>query len=186
LARESYAVGCFDWDLHGQRGAGSSEILDLLVPSSLPSLSSVFQQGVPAEMVFAEALRALAAEPELEGRLAFTHHLYAGVSMGGVMGALATAMDETIDASALNVPGGGIVHLVRHSELFATLGIRDIVRGFVEGAGSVTSLPVDLEGELIIAMSQFALDEADPVNWGSHLVHDRLVEGDPPVLLQQS
>lgn len=186
MTREKFALACFDWDLHGQRGAGADAILGLLAPRTLPALASVFLQSAVDELVFSESLRALAADPALEERLDVSRHLYAGVSMGGVVGALVTAIDEMVDASVLNVPGAGIVHIVRQSSLFDSLGVRRIVREVVESLGSVTSLPGDLEAELIIAMSQFALDEADPANWGSHIVHDRLVAGAPPVLVQES
>jgi hypothetical protein len=186
IARGTYALGCFDWELHGHRGGGASAILDLLVPSSLPSLASVFQQSAVDELVFSEALRVLADDPEVGGRVDTSHHLYAGVSMGGVVGGLATAIDDAMDASVLNVPGGGIVHLVRHSDLFETLGIRGIARSFVESNGSITGLPVDLEAEVIVVLSQFTLDESDPANWGAHLVAERLVGGAPPVLIQES
>jgi hypothetical protein len=186
LGRGVYALGCFDFELHGHRGDGAASVLDLLDPSSLASLSSLFQQGAIDELIFSDALGALASDPELEGRLDTSYRLYTGVSMGGFIGSLATSIDDAIDASVLNVAGGGIIHLVRHSTLFEGMGVRDIARGFVESTGGVTGLPMDLEAELIIAMSQFAIDEADPVNWGSHLVTDRLVLGEPPVLLQES
>jgi hypothetical protein len=190
LTEGPYALAALDWELHGIRGRGASDFIDLISPDTLEALAAVFHQSAVDEVVFAAAVRALNDSTELGGRIDQGGHLYAGVSMGAVFGTVVTAIDERIRASVLNVGGGGVINIVRFSSLFADLGVRDIFVDLVSVPGaSSTGLPPDLDAEILLVMAQFAIDDADGINYGRHLVSDRFAHMPaqaPPILLQES
>ncbi|MFW6067383.1 MAG: hypothetical protein ACOC97_03530 [Myxococcota bacterium] len=190
LSSGPYALGLFDWDLHGERGTGADALIGLISPDTIEALAATFLQSTVDEVVFGANLRAMGDTPELEGRVDDTGHLYGGVSMGGVYGTVATSIDDHIRAAVLNVPGGGIINIVRFSSLFEGLGVRGIFEDLVRPEGaSTTGLPVDLDAEILLILSQLAIDDGDAINYGRHLVRDRLpgMSPDvPPVLLQES
>jgi hypothetical protein len=190
LMEGPYALALFDWDLHGQRGAGASAFIDLISPDTLEALAGVFQQSAVDELVLAAAVRALNDTGALSGRIDTDGHLYAGVSMGAVFGTVVTAIDPAIRASVLNVGGGGIINIVRFSTLFADLGVRDIFLDLVSEPGaSATGLPADLDAEILLLVAQFAVDDGDSINYGRHLIGDRfphMPADAPPIILQES
>ncbi|MFW5877401.1 MAG: hypothetical protein ACOCXM_11745 [Myxococcota bacterium] len=190
LSSGPYVLGLFDWDLHGERGSGADALIGLISPDTLESLAGVFQQSAIDELVFAANLSALNDTPELSGRVDTAGHLYGGVSMGGVYGTVATSIDDRMRASVLNVGGGGIINIVRFSSLFEGLGVHGIFEDLVSPEGaSTTGLPSDLDAEVLMIVSQLAIDEGDAIHYGRHLVRDRfpgMAAEAPPIILQES
>ena len=116
------------------------------------------------------------------------HIVYAGISLGGIMGSAAVATSDSVNAAALNVPGVGWVDILENTQ---TLAIRcSLVDGLIDAGiltgdkfnrTTVTGLCVGEEWKLQPGYRQFAvigrwiLDPADPVNFTSKLAAKRIL-----------
>ena len=114
--------------------------------------------------------------------------VYAGISLGGIMGSAAVATSADVQAAALNVPGVGWVDILENTQ---TLAIRcSLVDGLIDAGvlvgdkfnrTNVTGLCVGEDWKLQPGYRQFAvigrwiLDSADPVNFTSKLAARRIL-----------
>ena len=93
---------------------------------------------------------------------------FVGHSLGGIVGATYLAIDDTVGAATLAMPGGGIAQLLNASEAFGP-----VIRAGLSTAGLEAGTP---EFESFLAAAQWVLDSADPINYASataakHPVH---------------
>ncbi len=88
---------------------------------------------------------------------------YAGISLGGIMGSSFSAVDPSLDAMLLNVPGAGLPDLMEDSTVFGpqlTQGLE--AKGITKGSPGYFAFK---------NAARWVLDEVDPVNlvvYGSH------------------
>lgn len=83
---------------------------------------------------------------------------FAGMSLGGIVGAPFVALSDTVNVGFLSVPGGGIARLLEGS---ATFGPR-IRAGLAAGAGLQPNTP---DYERFFAVTQTVIDSGDPINY---------------------
>jgi hypothetical protein len=122
--------------------------------------------------------RALVAHPDVDGDgtddLDLSRLAYLGVSLGGIMGAQQMALDGTIGAGVLVVPGGRVSTIISDSATFAPLvtGLRP--RGTTEG-----------DVRRFFPILQTIIERGDPASWAPTLLGERLpgVTGLPDVLV---
>ena len=116
-----------------------------------------------------------------------TKIVYAGISLGGIMGSAVAATNPDIKAAALNVPGVGWVDILENTQ---TLAIRcSLVDGLI-GAGILTGMPSSAgAGALCLtdewktqpgyrqfsAIGRWVLDPADPANFTRKLAAKRFL-----------
>jgi pimeloyl-ACP methyl ester carboxylesterase len=96
-----------------------------------------------------------------------TRVLYAGHSLGGIMGAQLLALDRDLLGADLSVPGGRVSEIVHRSETFSMLIALMSPAGTSEG--DVTRF---------FAMLQAAMERGDAVNWAG-----QVLDGNRDVLL---
>ncbi len=82
--------------------------------------------------------------------------LYAGHSLGGIMGAQLLALDPEVLGADLSVPGGRVTEIVHRSQTFAGLVALMSPAGTTDG-----------DVARFFAMLQAAMDRGDAVNWAS-------------------
>ena len=132
LAEAGFAFVAIDLPEHGLRrpptGGGELSFLDF---ESMERTRENFRQTVADHLAVLggfEALNeAIEAELAIAGALDPARTFYMGLSLGGVSGAITTAVSRGLVASALFVGGGGYPELLRHG-LFSVLAAR-ILRG---------------------------------------------------------
>ncbi len=95
--------------------------------------------------------------------------VWAGGSLGGVMGMVYASAEPSIAAAVINVPGAGFSHFLRFSELFQVLNL--YLQGFYDS-------PADIS--LALAMAQVNLDMADGGAWAD------VPDPKPVLLIQES
>jgi hypothetical protein len=116
-----------------------------------------------------------------------TKILYAGISLGGIMGSMVVATNPDIKAAGLNVPGVGWVDILENTQ---TLAIRcSLVDGLI-GAGILTGMPSSAgAGALCLgdewkmqagyrqfsAIGRWVLDPADPANFTRKLAAKKIL-----------
>jgi len=125
--------------------------------------------------------RGLWSTPDGDGRpdLDVTRVLFAGTSMGGVLGSGFAAFDDRLDGAYLQVPGTGITHVMTHSSFWELLGFKNLISpefsagetaftvslaqhvlDMVEGAMNAESFNRDTKPLFI----QYGLDDAVAIN----------------------
>jgi hypothetical protein len=122
--------------------------------------------------------RLLAAHPDLDGDgaddLDLAQLAYLGVSLGGIMGPQQLALDGSIGAGVLVVPGGRVSTIISDSATFAPLITAVRPRGTTEG-----------DVRRFFPILQTILDRGDPASWAPTILGERLpgVSGLPDVLV---
>ncbi len=109
------------------------------------------------------------------GRVHFVGH-----SLGGIVGATVLGNSDSLRASSLGMPGGGIAKLLDASDTFGPVvaGGLQAAAGIVKGTDSY---------EIFLRFAQLAVDPADPLNWAAaaasrdRAIHLIEVEGDTVV-----
>lgn len=96
--------------------------------------------------------------------------VWTGASLGAIVGAVYSVLDEDVQAAVLNVPGAGWTQIVPESEIFQ-FAANNVLTGY--------ETPLDLSHAL--AMSQVILDDVDPSVW-----LDASNREPPVALLQES
>lgn len=82
---------------------------------------------------------------------------FAGQSLGGIVGTVATALPSAMQSAYLNVPGGGVAYLLRESA-----ALSPTVNAGLAANGLVPGLTLY---ENFFRNSQTAIDSGDPLNW---------------------
>jgi len=121
--------------------------------------------------------RLLAQHPDVDGDgtddLDMDQLAYLGVSLGGIMGPQEMALDGSIGAGILVVPGGRVSTIISDSETFAPLITAVRPAGTTEG-----------DVRRFFPILQTILERGDPASWAPTLLGERVpgVEGLPDVL----
>jgi hypothetical protein len=84
---------------------------------------------------------------------------FAGLSLGGIVGAPFVALSDTVNVGFLSVPGGGIARLLDGSQTF---GPR--IRAGLAAAGVQAGTPAY---DQFLLITQTVIDSGDPINYGS-------------------
>ncbi|MCA9516515.1 MAG: hypothetical protein KC635_16355, partial [Myxococcales bacterium] len=95
--------------------------------------------------------------------------LWAGGSLGGVVGLVFGHLEPTIAGGLLNVPGAGLTHWLPRSSLY----------GLLEST-LADRFPTPAELNLVVAMAQLPFDAMDGAVWADARADD------PPFLVQES
>jgi dienelactone hydrolase len=95
------------------------------------------------------------------GALDVTHLGYLGVSLGGISGAVSAAVDPDLERVALVVAGG---HLMR---IFNETQNVDFQMPLVKALAALGIAPGSAAFDQFVMMAQWAVDRADPVNYGA-------------------
>ncbi len=183
LGQRGYATIGIDIGGHGSRMGEDGLISDYFTFDKLLATRDLFLQSIADEVQLARlvegALATLDVVPEGGDGipdLAPDVVGYIGQSMGTVLGGTYLAVEPSIDAAVLNVPGGGFVPLLQLSP-----SLSSIIDGFVP-AGTTAS-----EGLALFSLGQMLVDDIDPANFASHVTFDPFPGHRPKdVLLQQA
>ena len=181
------AMMVVDWDLHGSRGRGVNDILEVAGDLNVLAFSGMMLQSAADATVMRAVLASI---DEVPGRGAVLRsggpQLYLGQSLGSLLGVLIAALEPGFDAVVLNVGGMGMANILRTGEVVELLGLRHRIREVVE-ANPVEGASVDLTIETLMVMSQLGLDFGEPGIFAPHVLTGRYDDSPPPaVLLQQS
>ncbi len=95
------------------------------------------------------------ALPDLDG----SNIVYAGISLGGILGTAFTAIEPMVTNAFLSAPMGGVMRGFEASETF---GPR--IRAGLAAGGA---LPGTSDYERFFNAAQTVLESADPINWGA-------------------
>jgi hypothetical protein len=101
---------------------------------------------------------------------------YAGISLGGIIGAEISGIEPNFNSMLLNVAGAGMVDLMRESNTFGpTLkqGLMD--KGITEGTPAY---------EQFVNAARWCLDEIDPINLSPYAMSRPLKYVDPKTKLE--
>lgn len=139
--------------LHAE--AGGSAVLRALAGPLGDALAAATVGGVP--------------NPAAGRRPDVAHPIWAGGSLGGVVGLVFGHLEPSIAGGLLNVPGAGLTHWLPRSNIYALLE-----------AALGQRFPTAADLNLVAAMAQIAFDPMDGANWADARADD------PPFLVQQS
>ncbi|MFC1778464.1 hypothetical protein ACFL3I_14205, partial [Pseudomonadota bacterium] len=156
----------FDLDfIDNSTGApGFDEITDpsgthFFNPSSLLTNRDNFRQGIVDLSTLAVTIPSIDingdALPDLDG----SNIVYAGISLGGILGTAFTAIEPMVSNAFLSAPMGGVLRGLEASETF---GPR--IRAALAAQGA---MPGTAEFEGFFTAAQTVFESADPINWGA-------------------
>lgn len=184
LVEQPWAVFAIDWDLHGTRGRGLDDILELTGALNVLAYSASQLQNAIDSLVLT---RAVQNAGQVGGRIQTEPGFYLGQSLGGLVGVLGASVNPDLRAAVLNVTGGGYSTVLRRGQVIDALGMRSAIEYAAEQAPP-PDLPLDLAYDLLLTMAQLGLDTGDPMATAPHLLRDRF-EGAgpaPAILMQES
>ncbi|MBK7976477.1 MAG: hypothetical protein IPK07_25465 [Deltaproteobacteria bacterium] len=183
LGERGYATIGIDIGGHGSRMGEDGPIYDYFTFDELLATRDLFLQSIADEVQLARLVEGALATldvvpeggdgvpdlaPEVVG--------YVGQSMGTVLGGTYLAVEPSIDAAVLNVPGGGFVPLLQLSP-----SLSGIIEGFLP-AGTTAS-----ERLVLFSLGQMLVDDIDPANFAAHVTVDPFPGHRPKdVLMQQA
>jgi hypothetical protein len=185
LSRGPYAGVLIDWDLHGTRGTGLSDLLELTGSLNAFGFAGALLQSAADASVLSAMIAQFPEIPERGAVLRAGPQMYLGQSLGSFVGAMATALTPGIVASTLNVGGGGLSDILREGQVLDVLGMRDAIDERIANAPP-DDFPVDLGYDALLTAAQLALDFADPLSYASLLLDSPLREAEAALLVQQS
>ena len=106
---------------------------------------------------------------------------YVGMSLGAQLGAAFAAVEPSVKALVLNVPGGHLTKMLADSP---DPSFRGVIDTLLQQAGVAEA---SAEGRQLIAALQWALDPSDPVNYLAHVCAKPLAgHAKVPVLVQRA
>ena len=100
---------------------------------------------------------------------------FLGQSLGSIVGTMFMAVDPNVETAVLNVPGGGIAHLIEASGAFGPL-----IRAGLAQAGLTPGTPAY---DSFFVAAQTVIDSGDPINFASPLNGTQI--GGKHLLLQE-
>lgn len=118
VAKEGYAIMAIDAEYHGERREIGKELFS---PDVADSVRSVIQTVID--------LRRAVDYLETKSEIDCERVGYVGGSMGGIIGAIFVGVEPRIKAAALIVAGGNISLMIRESQHYTMLSIRECLRG---------------------------------------------------------
>ncbi|MCZ7527283.1 MAG: hypothetical protein M5U14_13425 [Acidimicrobiia bacterium] len=168
-AARGVATIAIDQPNHGSRAASEGGLIqELARPEHVGRLQSIIIQSSIDQVSVLRAVETSLADldvvnprpwsvgvPDGRADLDPGRVLYEGTSMGGVLGSAFTAVAPTVEGSAFQVTGAGIMNILTHSRVWEDLapgvGFRDAVPQTANGA----------EALALVAGLQFAIDGGD-------------------------
>jgi hypothetical protein len=152
-------------------------IRDSLRQTVLDQVSLVRLVQSPALDLSALGAAAGAPPPKLDP----TRIHYNGGSLGGIIGSMLVAVEPSIHAAALEVPGGGFAHLVTTGSAKMSGIVSTLIRG---SFGVVGEERLDEHHPLVNLLAQ-TMEAGDPLAYAPHVFVDRLLpaSGAPNVLV---
>ena len=181
-----FAVAAFDWDLHGVRGEGINDIIEITGTMNYSGFTGSMLQNTTDALVMSELLVNVDSLADRGDILLPGPLLYLGQSLGSLVGVPVLAGSSRFDAAVLNVGGAGLGTILRKGEVVDVVGMRPALEFLVAGAPP-TELPEDLGYYVLLVMGQLGLDAGDPASFARHVLRERLDGGDAPaILLQES
>lgn len=93
---------------------------------------------------------------------------YFGISLGGILGTVFSAVEPDITESVLNVPGGVLTRILMESD--ATAFVKDPVVAQIDQYMGLKEGTPDFD--LFIQLNQIILDQADPAAYSYHLTQE--------------
>lgn len=104
------------------------------------------------------------------------HVYYNGGSLGGIVGTMTIAVEPSIRAAVLEVPGGGFAHMIttNSAKMFAL--VDTIIRGSFQVVGSER---LDEYHPLVNLLAQ-TMEAGDPLAYAPHVLLDPFTPGRPP------
>ncbi|MFN7953456.1 MAG: hypothetical protein U0610_17150 [bacterium] len=184
LGERGYATIGIDVAAHGSRIGEDGFIASYFTFTRLLETRDLFMQTIADEMQLVRlvegALTTLDVSPGGSGDgvpdLAAGPIAFVGQSLGTVLGGTYLAVEPSIGAGVLNVPGGGFASLLQQSEQLG--GILD---GFLPAGATPDDRMV------LIPLAQMLVDDVDPANFGPHVTRDPFPGYAPKdVLIQES
>lgn len=192
VAHGSRAVRISDDPALGCAGGGVSptaapQCFAPIVSSDLAATRDNLRQSALDLELLVNALAA--CDPTACAGLRFGHLLYAGQSLGSLIGSLAVAADPRLDTALLYVPGAGLVDILERTD---TLAIRcPLVNSLIDAGiliGERWDPAMPTEGlcttdawrsqpgyQQFAAIARWVLDPAEPANYTRLLAPDRLL-----------
>lgn len=164
---------------HPERTDSGIDLLDDLmifaIRLSPPGINGLllrdnFRQSAWDKLQLIEAIR---LGPDLDGDgspdLDPNHIGYAGVSLGGIMGAEPLALSPHLEAGLLIVGGGRVTQIIQDSPTFSIL--IDVMKPAYLDDGSV---------DRAFPMLQTMMDPGDPMTWAPHVQANRIDDSEAP------
>lgn len=183
LGQRGYATLGIDIGGHGSRIGEDGPIYDYFTFDELLETRDLFLQSIADEIQLARLVEGALADldvvpdggdgvPDLAPQVVG----YIGQSMGTVLGGTYLAVERSIDAAVLNVPGGGFVPLLQLSP-----SLSGIIEGFLPAGTSAS------ERLVLFSLGQMLVDDIDPANFAAHVTVDPYPGHRPKdVLMQQA
>lgn len=157
LARAGYAGIAISAVSHGRRGSP----LDLLTSTPL-QVRDIFRQTNADQMAVVRVVQAgIDADGDGVSDVAGDRISYLGVSLGGILGATAIAVEPALAVAVLNVAGGRVAFLGNNP------GTRPIYAQYYAAQVQldIDSPEFDTVLQRLFELGQQALDPADPLNY---------------------
>jgi hypothetical protein len=181
-----YAVVAIDLVLHGNLSLNpadpSSSGTGFINLSSLRTSRDNIRQSAVDLFYLSQAIVSGQGDvdPYTAGtELATTQPAFIGQSLGSIVGVDAVAIDPNMSKAVFNVPGGRISNLLLNSPTFSPQILAGLsLAGITPGTSNFLSF---------FFITQTVVDDADPMNYGTHLIDGALKGGETDtVLLQQA
>mgnify|MGYP002843013794 CR=1 FL=1 len=184
--RGPYAWIWMDWDLHGYRGDGLDDILELTGNLNMEGFAATLVQSVSDQIILTALAQNFGSVPKLGDVIQPEPVFYLGQSMGSLVGGITAAVNDDIRANVLNVPGAGIVNILLHGEVIDSIGMRSRLDQHIEEAPP-PDFPADLGYYVLMTLAQVGADSGDPMNFARHVRREPFdAMSPPPILLQES
>lgn len=180
LTRGPYAIFLMDWDLHGERGGGLTDLLQITGGLNMQAFAGTMLQSSTDYLVATEVLQRMPPLPDRGEVLQKAPLFYLGNSLGSLVGVLALTEDPYTEAAVLNVGGGGISHIVRDGTIIGSLGVEEAIADAVQESPPKELSPA-LAVDALLVMSQLGLDPGDPLGFARLIDLDRT-----PVVVQEA
>ncbi len=184
LGERGYATIGIDVAGHGSRIAEDGFIASYFTFTRLLETRDLMLQTIADEVQLARlvegALTTIDVSPAGNGDgvpdLAAGPIAFVGQSLGTVLGGTYLAIEPSIGAGVLNVPGGGFAMLLQQSQQLGS-----ILDGFLPAGATPDDRLV------LIPLAQMLVDDVDPANFGPHVIEDPFPGYAPKdVLIQES
>ncbi len=185
-AQRGFATLSVDWPNHGARsGQNGGNLLNLLAPAHLGTLSGMFQQATIDMMGVYRALQTMKIDfmkpvsvlspfgQGADGRNDINNAKIAmqGTSLGGVLGLNFAALSPSLKGIIFQVTGSGIGHAISQTFLWNIFG------NILPKAATGT------ESAVLQASIQQVLDSADGINTAEFIRHPRPGQTAKPLLI---
>ncbi|MDN5923838.1 MAG: hypothetical protein L0H70_02425 [Xanthomonadales bacterium] len=140
----------------GVADASGSHFINL---SSLLTSRDNLRQGVADLVELAHTIGTIDVDHDGQPDFDVTKISFVGQSLGAIVGTMFTAVDQHVHTSVLNVPGGGIAHMVD-----ASVSIGPQIHAGLAAAGIMQGTPQYAQ---FLMATQTVIDAGDPINYAT-------------------